>query len=113
MLGIPIIVIYNLFQNRELIANTNNKKVQNNGLLSIMLETNSGSGEYTQSETNKFPASGYLFNETLSGCENNGTLTYDKAKKKVILKNITIQYNEETNLVSYYNMSGYYLEKIP
>lgn len=33
--------------------------------------------------------------------------------KKVILKNITIQYNEETNLVSYYNMSGYYLEKIP
>lgn len=77
---------YNRY-NKELITNTNNKISQNNGLLSIMLETNSGSGEYALSSDTKFPQSGYLYNETLSGCENGGILTYDKIKKKVILKN--------------------------
>lgn len=33
--------------------------------------------------------------------------------RKLILKNVTIQYDEKTNLVSYYNMSGYLLEKNP
>ncbi len=69
------------------IQNKNNN-IQNklNSNLAMMLETSTGSGKYEKTTLTSWPTDGYLFNSTLSGCENGGKITYDDEKSKVILK---------------------------
>ena len=61
----------NNFVNNEI-----NKK--NNSLLSMMLETNIGSGEYEVSNDSSWPSSGYQFNAELSKCENGGVIVWNE-----------------------------------
>ena len=70
-----------LEDNQKTIDTTNNTE----NMVSIMLETSSGSGKYTKSSSTSFPTSGYVFNSSKSGCENGGTLDY--ADGKLQLKN--------------------------
>ena len=65
-----------LEDNQKTIDTTNNTE----NMVSIMLETSSGSGKYTKSSSNSFPTSGYVFNSSKSGCENGGTLYYTNGK---------------------------------
>ena len=65
-----------LEDNQKTIDTTNNMK----NMVSIMLETSSGSGKYTKSSSTSFPTSGYVFNSSKSGCENGGTLDYTNGK---------------------------------
>ena len=65
-----------LEDNQKTIDTTNNTE----NMVSIMLETSSGSGKYTKSSSNSFPTSGYVFNSSKSGCENGGTLDYTNGK---------------------------------
>ena len=65
-----------LEDNQKTIDTTNNMK----NMVSIMLETSSGSGKYTKSSSTSFPTSGYVFNSSKSGCENGGTLYYTNGK---------------------------------
>ncbi len=58
----------------------------NNNLLSIMLETSSGSGDYQESLLNNFPTNGYIFNENLSNCENGSKISWNEEKKVSQLK---------------------------
>ena len=52
--------------------------------LSMMIETSSGSGEYQESKESSWPSDGYIFNSTLSKCENGGELSWDNTNKQVL-----------------------------
>ena len=75
-----------------LINNKSNAKVLNDnsnkvsGMYAIMLETEVGSGSYEPSTSSLWPGSGYIYNETLSRCENGGELTWHEDTRTVSLK---------------------------
>ena len=53
--------------------------------LSMMLEKETGSGEYEMVTRTDWPTDGYVFNETLSKCENGGELSWDNEKNLVTM----------------------------
>ena len=63
-----------------------NKINQNNNMLSMMLETDSGSGQYEKTSLSSWPTDGYVFNEQMSKCEQGSILRWDDANKKVIIE---------------------------
>ena len=54
--------------------------------ISMMLETEAGSGNYEMTTRESWPTDGYVFNETLSKCENGGELSWDDTNKTVVMK---------------------------
>ena len=66
-------------------ANASDNRVISSNALTMMYETEAGSGEYTVASDNTWPQDGYVFNEQLSACENGSKLTWDDEKKAVIL----------------------------
>ncbi len=82
------IVIFNNTNSNEsnIISNTNkDKQVINNNMITMMYETEAGSGEYVETKDTTWPESGYIFNDTLSGCENGGELEYNSGNNTVNL----------------------------
>ena len=69
----------------EVITNDKEERKVNTNALTMMYETEVGSGEYTVASDNTWPQDGYVFNERLSGCENGSKLTWDDERKAVIL----------------------------
>ena len=63
-----------------------NKIKQNNNMLSMMLETEAGSGKYEMTTSSSWPTDGYVFNSELSKCENGGKLSWDDTNKKVMFE---------------------------
>lgn len=57
--------------------------------LSMMLETEAGSGNYELTTASSWPTEGYIFNSTLSKCENGGELLWDDTTKKVVFNGAT------------------------
>ena len=87
-LGFITIILFNSMDNKDnsIISNINkNKQVINSNMLTLMYETESGSGEYTETKDTTWPESGYIFNENLSGCENGGELEYNSENNTVNL----------------------------
>ena len=94
--GILVIIIV-LITTLSLILNKDNdneifmtsvdekKTSQVGGFLTLMLETEAGSGTYEKSTSSSWPGSDYVFNENLSACENGGKLSWNNEKKAVIL----------------------------
>lgn len=74
--------------NKNIVEEKNVSKniVSNTNFLSMMLEQNSGAGDYELSTLNDFPTDGYIFNDLLSKCENGSELSWNDEKKKVVLK---------------------------
>jgi len=68
-----------VYENEE----TNIKKSKN--MLSMMLETEAGSGNYEMTTRESWPTSGYKFNSELSKCENGGELSWDDTNKIVLM----------------------------
>ena len=58
---------------------------KNTNMLSMMLETDAGSGNYEMTTRDTWPTSGYKFNSTLSKCENGGELSWDNENKRVLM----------------------------
>ena len=67
----------------EVITNETEERQMNTNALTMMYETEAGSGEYMVSSDNTWPQDGYTFNERLSGCENGSTLTWDDENKRL------------------------------
>ena len=90
VISITLILITNKSSSKVLDSNlentTDNSDNKAPGMFAIMLETERGSGEYEQSTSGLWPGSGYMFNETLSTCENGGTLTWNEENRTVNLK---------------------------
>lgn len=61
------------------------KRIIQENTLSMMLETEAGSGNYEMTTASSWPTDGYVFNETLSKCENGGELSWDDEKKIVLM----------------------------
>ena len=83
-----IIIISFSKENRDfkVMSNINkDKQIINSNMLTLMYETESGSGIYEETKDTNWPASGYIFNETLSGCENGGELEYNSQNNTVNL----------------------------
>ena len=75
------------FYNATNIEDTPTNKInQNNNMLSMMLETDSGSGQYEMTSLSSWPTNGYVFNEQMSKCEQGSILRWDDANKKVIME---------------------------
>ena len=82
------IVIFNSISNDEnnIISNINkDEQVISGNMITMMYETEAGSGEYTETLDNTWPETGYIFNESLSGCENGGELEYNSGNNTVNL----------------------------
>lgn len=58
----------------------------NMNLVSMMLETEEGSGKYELTTLNSWPTDGYVFNNELSKCENGGNVFWNEELKKVVMK---------------------------
>ena len=56
-----------------------------NNMLSMMLETSAGSGEYQKTSASTWPTEGYVFNESLSKCEKGSSLSWDSTEKIVVM----------------------------
>ncbi|MBD8922407.1 hypothetical protein EGR52_03160 [bacterium] len=59
-------------------------KISNN-MLSMLLETSAGSGEYQETTASSWPMEGYVFNESLSKCEKGSSLSWDSTEKTVVM----------------------------
>ena len=79
-------VTYNFYDATNIEDTPTNKINQNNNMLSMMLETDSGSGQYEKTSLSSWPTEGYVFNSELSKCEQGSILRWDDANKKVIMK---------------------------
>ncbi len=53
--------------------------------LSMMLETEAGSGNYEMTTRESWPTDGYVFNSNLSKCENGSELSWDNVNKSVLM----------------------------
>ena len=53
--------------------------------ISMMLETEVGSGKYEMTTASSWPTEGYVFNTELSKCENGGELSWDDTNKRVVM----------------------------
>ena len=86
---LTIILLFSLcfltynFYNDSSIDDTSINNIKPQNMLSIMLESSAGSGNYEISTLNSWPTDGYVFNSELSKCENGGTLSWDKTNKRV------------------------------
>ena len=86
---LTIILLFSLcfftynFYNDSSIDDTSINNIKPQNMLSIMLESNDGSGNYVMTTQNSWPTDGYVFNSELSKCENGGTLSWDKTNKRV------------------------------
>ena len=67
------------------ITNETEEKIMNTNALTMMYETEAGSGEYQVTSDTTWPQEGYVFNETLSACENGSELSWDDENKRVIM----------------------------
>ena len=63
----------------------NNEVIWYNDTISMMLETEAGSGNYEMTTANGWPTDGYVFNTILSKCENGGELSWDDTNKRVLM----------------------------
>lgn len=99
ILVLVIIVYNNSYKNDVYVENKTNNKNKVPGLISLMLETKFGSGIYNVSPDGIVPAKGYELNTEKSGCENGGTITYNKTTKKFILKS-----NISTKCYAYFDV---------
>ena len=88
-----ILIVYKNSYKNEIYTEKNDENVKNNekinkipGMVSLMLETKAGSGEYKASTSKTWPTNGYELNTEKSGCENGGTIFYNETTKKVIVK---------------------------
>ena len=87
-LSLVTIIFFNNVDNKEnnIISNINkNEQVINSNMITMMYETESGSGEYVETKDTTWPETGYIFNENLSGCENGGELEYNSENNTVNL----------------------------
>lgn len=63
----------------------NNEVIRYNDTISMMLETEAGSGNYEMTTASGWPTDGYVFNTILSKCENGGELSWDDTNKRVLM----------------------------
>lgn len=85
-LGISIFGIVNINDKKIYKNLKSTDTILNTNALTMMYETDYQSGEYQVSSESTWPQDGYVFNETLSSCENGGTLTWNSETNRVVMQ---------------------------
>ena len=80
------LVVFNIGYNKTNVEDDPKNPIKNTNMLTMMLETEAGTGNYEEVKQSEWPGEGYIFNESLSRCENGGTLSWNNESKKVIMK---------------------------
>ncbi len=89
---LTIILLFSLcfltynFYNDSSIDDTSINNIKSQNMLSIMLESSDGSGNYVMTTQNSWSTDGYVFNSELSKCENGSVLSWDDTNKKVLFE---------------------------
>ena len=86
--GVVLYLWFNKDNNTQVYENNRDEvKEQISGFngISMMYETGPGTGEYSESKSSLWPEDGYIFNDTLSGCENGGELSWNSETNTVNL----------------------------
>ncbi|MEG1142929.1 MAG: DUF6273 domain-containing protein, partial [Clostridia bacterium] len=78
-----VVFSINYLESDKTVIKSGKEIEQSSKSLALMLETTIASGEYKVSNDSIWSSTGYVFNSTLSKCENGSTLTYDNVTKKV------------------------------
>ena len=81
----PDVIFEVINDDKEILTSEEPKQIKNEGL-TMMLETEVGSGEYVVSNDTTWPQDGYIFNYDLSGCENGGTLSWNSETNRVVMQ---------------------------
>ena len=112
LIGIIVILI-----NREekIVKETNKEVIKKANMLTMMLETEAGTGNYEEVTQSEWPQEGYVFNAELSKCENGGTLSWDDENKKVVMQSNTsdkcyIYFDIANQTFADYIINGVYTE---
>ena len=84
--GCLFVMFNNSNKSYYVITNETEEKIMNTNALTMMYETEAGSGEYQVTSDTTWPQDGYIFNERLSGCENGSTITWDDENRKVLMQ---------------------------
>lgn len=77
------------YNNNEVLKDSNSLKNYNINTISMMYETEANSGIYEANKNTLWPSDGYIFNATLSKCENGSELSWDESAKKIIMSGNT------------------------
>ena len=82
-------------------------------MLSMMLETEAGCGNYEMTTRSEWPTDGYKFNSELSKCENGRELSWDDTNKKVLMSGNTsdrcyVYFDKLEDLVTFYYSNKQY-----
>ncbi len=85
-LVILLILILNINENNEVIYSEKSNQIINTNALTMMYETEAGSGEYQVVSDTAWPQDGYVFNTELSKCENGSSLTWNDESKRVVMQ---------------------------
>ena len=73
-------------ENKNVLSNVEkDTEVINSNMITMMYETDAGTGIYEETKDTTWPESGYIFNENLSGCERGGELEYNSINNTVNL----------------------------
>ncbi len=85
VLGIGIFSL-NLVNLKKEKINESKESIKSNDTLTMMLETEAGTGIYEETIASEWPQGGYVFNTNLSKCENGGIVFWDDENKSVKMK---------------------------
>ena len=107
LLGLSLLTFK--FYKEDSIEEVPTNNIKQSGMLSMMLETESGSGNYEMTTLNSWPTDEYVFNNELSKCENGSVLSWDETNKQVVFSgNISDKcyaYFDKYNLITINNSS--------
>lgn len=95
-------IVFNNHNNNDVFNNNFNEKLIKKDLLTMNLEQTAGSGDYKSVTYSEWPREGYIFNAELSKCENGGELSWDNAKKVVLMSG-----NISDKCYVYFNVARY------
>lgn len=84
LIGFGVLIV-SIFNKKETVLEEKPFVKKDVNTLSMMLETEAGSGNYEMTTASSWPTDGYIFNSELSRCENGGELSWDDTTKQVLM----------------------------
>ena len=82
---VAFVLLFNDNKQKNLDNTSDSKQIVNENTLSMMIEQTAGAGDYKMETRTSYPTDGYMFNATLSKCENGGELGWDETKGVVTM----------------------------
>lgn len=86
IISISTLIFVNNYKVNNNINDIPKEENNKNNLISMMIETDYGTGKYQIFESSTWPSDDYVLNKEKSGCENGGTIFWNEETKKIVLK---------------------------